>query len=286
MDRNRAPTARRLLTAALCLALALGGVACDASPDEADLAIGEAASYLSASEESGDLCGDAVAEASAEMLGTMVSEDLDTAIVSQTNSTVMCDFSARRQEVLEKYDTNHDGTLNRAELRVLKSDLDTQTDPRFARAGLRLRRWAFWRMRWAFDENGDKVLSTDERTALVDAMEARCQRLGQRLLEKYDTTQDGTLDDAERQAARQERQTAWEQKRQQLLTQYDTNGDGGLELTERAQLREERLQAMRARRQELLAWYDTNHDGRLRPEESLPLRQELQRRIIEGHGAD
>ena len=29
----------------------------------------------------------------------------------------------------------------------------------------------------AFDENGDQTLSTEERTALVDAMEARCERL-------------------------------------------------------------------------------------------------------------
>ncbi|HLM44737.1 MAG TPA: calcium-binding protein [Myxococcaceae bacterium] len=248
---NRTTPYRRLLTAALCLALPLGGVACNASPEEADLAVGEAAAYLSASEESGDIGGDAVADASAETLGTMVSEDLDTATEAQADASALCDFSARRQEVLEKYDTSHDGKLDRAELRVLKGDLDAQTNPRFARTGLRLRRMAFWRVRWAFDENGDRVLSTEERTAMVDAMEARCQRLRQQVLEKYDTNQDGTLDETERQAAHQARLAAWQQKRQALLAQYDTN-----------------------------------KDGRLSTEEALPLRQELQRRIIEGHNAD
>jgi Ca2+-binding EF-hand superfamily protein len=283
---NRTTPYRRLLTAALCFALPLGGVACNSAPEEAELAVGEAAAYLSASEESGDIGSEAVVEASAETLSSIAAEDVDTATEAPTDSAGVCDFSARRQEVLEKYDANHDGKLDRAELRVLKGDLDAQTNPRFARAGMRLRRWAFWRVRWAFDEDGDKVLSTEERTALVDAMEARCQRLHQQALEKYDANHDGSLDEAERHAARQALRTAWEQKRQELLAKYDTNGNGVLELSERAPIREERMEAARARRQALMAQYDTNHDGRLSTEEALPLRQELQRRIIEGHGAN
>jgi Ca2+-binding EF-hand superfamily protein len=283
---NRTTPYRRLLTAALCFALPLGGVACSPAPEEAELAVGEAAAYISASEESGDIGADAVVDASAETLTSIAAEDVDTATEAPADSAGVCDFSARRQEVLEKYDANQDGKLDRAELRALKGDLDTQTNPRFARAGLRLRRWAFWRVRWAFDEDGDKVLSAEERTAMVDAMEARCQRLHQQALEKYDTNHDGTLDDAERQAARQAFRTAWAQKRQELLATYDTNGNGVLELSERAALREDRLEAARARRQALVAQYDTNHDGRLSTEEALPLRQELQRRIIEGNDAN
>lgn len=284
---NRTTPYRRLLTAALCFTLPLATVACNASPEEAELAVGEAAAFLSASEESGDIGADAVADASAETLTSMSTEDVDTATEPTTDGPGICDFSARRQEVLEKYDANQDGKLDRAELKALKEDLAGQgRAPRFARQGMRMRHWAFWRVRWAFDEDGDKVLSTEERTALVDAMEARCQRLHQQALEKYDTNQDGTLDESERQAARQAIRTAWEQKRQELLTQYDTNGNGTLEPTERAQLREDRVAAARARRQALLEQYDTNQDGRLSPEEALPLRQEIQRRIIEGHGAN
>ncbi|MFY0571746.1 calcium-binding protein [Archangium lansingense] len=284
---NRTTPYRRLLTAALCFTLPLATVACNGSPEEAELVVGEAASFLSASEETGDIGSDAVVDASSDTLTSMSTEDADTATEPTTGSPGICDFSARRQEVLEKYDANQDGKLDRAELRELKADLAEQgRAPRFARQGMRIRQWAFWRVRWAFDENGDKTLSTEERTALVDAMEARCQRLHQQALEKYDTNKDGTLDESERQAAAQAIRAAWEQKRQELLAQYDTNGNGTLELTERSQLREDRLAAARARRQELLAQYDTNKDGHLSTEEALPLRQEIQRRIIEGQGAN
>jgi Ca2+-binding EF-hand superfamily protein len=284
---NRSTPYRRLLTAALCFTLPLASVACNPSPDEADLAIGEAAAFLSTSEESGDIGSDAVADTSAETLAPMMAEDVDSSTEAPAEHPGLCDFGARRQEVLEKYDTNGDGKLERAELRALKSDLAAAqgSSPRFARQGKRLRPWAFWRVRWAFDEDGDKTLSTEERTALVDALEARCQRLHQQALAKYDANQDGTLDETERQAARQDARQAWEQKRQELLAKYDTNGDGTLDETERAQVREDRIAAARARRQELLAQYDTDHDGRLSTQEALPLRQEIQRRIIEGAGA-
>ncbi|HYO57563.1 calcium-binding protein [Archangium sp.] len=284
---NRTTPYRRLLAAALCFTLPLASVACNSALEEADLAIGEAAAFLSTSDESGDIGADAVADASSETLTSMSAEDVDTATEAPAEGPALCDFSAHRQAVLEKYDANGNGELDRAELKELKDDLAGQgRAPRFARAGMRMRHWAFWRVRWAFDENGDKVLSTEERAALVDALEARCQRLHQQALEKYDTNKDGTLDETERQAARQAIRAAWEQKRQELLTKYDTNGNGVLELAERAQIREDRLAAARARRQALLAQYDTNKDGHLSTREALPLRQEIQRRIIEGHGAN
>jgi Ca2+-binding EF-hand superfamily protein len=284
---NRTTPYRRLLTAALCFALPLGSVACNPAPGEAELAMGEAAAYITTSEESGDIGADALVDASTDTLSPMIAESVDTATEAPAESAGMCDFSARRQEVLEKYDTNHDGRLDRAELRALREDLATSgRTPGFARGGLRLRPWAFWRVRWAFDEDGTGTLSTEERTALVDALEARCQRLRQQFLEKYDTNRDGTLDEAERMAARQDIRAAWEQKRQELLARYDANANGTLELTERAQIREDRLAAARTQRQALLAQYDTNQDGRLSPEEALPLREEIQRRIIEGHGAN
>ncbi len=282
---NRTIPNRRLLTAALCIALPLGSVACNPAPSETELALGEAAAYLTTSEESGDIGADAVAATSTDTLSSMAIEDADTT-VSAPESAAVCDFSARRQEVLEQYDANQDGRLDRTEFQSLRADLTPEGQhPRFSRLGLRMRQWAFWRVRWAFDENGDRQLSTEERTALVDAMEARCERLHQQALEKYDANQDGTLDEAELQAAREARHAAWEQKRQELLAQYDTNANGILELTERAQLREDRIAEARARRQALLAQYDTDGDGHLSNEEALPLRQEIQRRIIEGQGA-
>jgi Ca2+-binding EF-hand superfamily protein len=281
---NRTSPTRRLLTAALCLTLPLGA-ACNPAPSESELIVGEAAAFLTTSEESGAIGVDALAGASTEHLSPMSIEDAETYVDGSADSGAVCDFSARRQEVLERYDTNGDGRMDRTELQALRADLLGQTHPRFSRLGLRMRQWAFWRVRWAFDENGDRQLSAEERTALVDAMEARCQRLHQQALEKYDTNKDGQLDEAERQVAREARRAAFAQKRQELLAQYDTNGNGFLELTERARLREDRLAAARAHRQAVLAQYDTNGDGHLSVEEALPLRKEIQRRIIEGHNA-
>jgi Ca2+-binding EF-hand superfamily protein len=282
---NRTSPYRRLLTAALCFTLPLGGAACNPAPSETELVLGEAAAFLTTSEESGVIGADAMAGTSLDTLSPMAIEDAETYVDGSPDSGAVCDFSARRQEVLERYDANRDGRLDRTEFQALRADLTGQTHPRFSRLGLRMRMWAFWRVRWAFDENGDRQLSLEERTALVDAMEARCHRLHQQALEKYDANGDGKLDEAELQVARDARRAAFLRKHQELLARYDTNGNGFLDFTERAQLREDRIAAARAHRQAVLAQYDTNGDGHLSVEEALPLRKEIQRRIIEGHNA-
>jgi Ca2+-binding EF-hand superfamily protein len=284
---NRTTSPRRLL-AALLVTLPLGTLGCNAGLSEEDLALGEAAAFIVASEESGAIGADAVADASPEDLATLGAEDMATATTEPVDDGNVCDFGARRQAVLEKYDANGNGTLDRPELRELKADLGEGGifRPRLAQIGRRARHQAFWRVRWAFDEDGDRTLSTEERTALVDALRARCERRRAERLEAYDANKDGTLDDAERQAAREAVRAKWEAKRQELLAKYDANGNGTLEDAERAVLREERIAAARARRAALLAQYDTDGDGRLSTAEALPLRKELQRRIIEGHDAE
>jgi Ca2+-binding EF-hand superfamily protein len=202
----------------------------------------------------------------------------------------VCDFNARRQEVLARYDANGNGQLEREEARRLRADLaplgrgPSHMGPGRFGEGMRphSRGQAFGRVRWAFDEDGDGALSTEERAALVDALQARCQRRYQQALERFDANQDGQLDEAERQAAREAARAAFEARRQELLAQYDTDGNGVLDAEERMRLHEERMAAARARRQELLAQYDTDGDGTLSTEEALPLRKEIQRRIIEG----
>lgn len=284
---NHTSAYRRLLTAALCLTLPLGAVACNSALGDEELALSEAAAYVVASEESGDIGGDAVAEAGPEAMESLTTEALDTATEAPADDGNVCDFNARRQQVLEKYDANQNGQLEREELQALRADLgDRDTHPRMARLGGRARTWAFWRVRWAFDEDGSRSLSTEERTALVDALEARCERLRAERLEKYDTNGDGQLDEAERQAARDARRAKWEQKRLELLAQYDANGNGVLDPTEREVIRQDWLAKARARRAALLAQYDTNGDGILSTAEALPLRQEIQRRIIEGNDAE
>ncbi|WP_163994454.1 calcium-binding protein [Pyxidicoccus caerfyrddinensis] len=280
---------RRLLAAALCFTLPLGLVACGKDAVEEDLAVGEAAAFLTASEEGGDIGGEAVADADTSTMQSMATEDVDTVNQEPTDEGNLCDFSARRQEVLEKYDADGDGTLSRAELAELRADLGERRDtvrPRLAQLRQRARNWAFWRVRWAFDEDGSGSLSAEERTALVNAMEARCERLRDERLEKFDANDDGKLDESERLAARQAVRARWQQKRQALLAQYDTNGNGVLEDGERLALRQDRVAAAQARRATLMATYDTNGDGTLSTAEALPLREEIQRRIIEGRDAE
>jgi Ca2+-binding EF-hand superfamily protein len=279
---------RRLLAAALCFTLPLGLVACGKDAVEEDLAVGEAAAFLTASEEGGDIGGEAVADADTTTMQSMATEDVDTLNQEPTDEGNLCDFSARRQEVLEKYDADGDGTLSRAELAELRADLGERRDtvrPRLAQLRQRARHWAFWRVRWAFDEDGSGSLSAEERTALVDAMEARCERLRDERLEKFDANDDGKLDEAERLAARQAVRARWQEKRQALLAEYDTNGNGVLDDGERLALRQDRVTAAQERRATLMATYDTNGDGTLSTAEALPLREEIQRRIIEGRDA-
>lgn len=286
---SRTSTHRRFLTAALCFTLPLGTIACNAAMDEQELALGEAAAYVVASEETGDIGGDAVVAAEPGAVESLTAEAVETTTGAPTDAGNACDFSARRQAVLEQYDTNKDGQLDRAELRALKADLGDDKRPmhsRLAKLGARARHGAFWRVRWAFDEDGSRSLSAEERTAMVDALEARCERLRAERLAKYDTNQDGKLDEAERQAAREAIRARWEQRRQELLAKYDANQDGVLDATEREQIRADWRAKAQERRAALLAKYDTNGDGRLSTEEALPLRKEIQRRIIEGHDAE
>lgn len=273
----------RLLGAALCATLAVGSTGCAPAPSEQELLTGEAAARLTASEE-GAGADDAVVAATDTELASFADEEAEGAQAVPAEAGEVCDFSARREQVLREYDTDGSGRLERDELRALKEDLGL-VRPRFARLGWRLRHWAFGHVRWVFDEDGDHQLSTEERTALVDALEARCNRIRANVLARYDADGDGRLSETERAAARQDRRERLEAKYQELLARYDVDGSGQLERTERAQLREDVLARVRARRQELVAQYDTNGDGRLSTEEALPLRQALQRRIAEGPDA-
>ena len=72
------------------------------------------------------------------------------------------------------------------------------------------------RLKWVFDTNHDGSLSADERTAMVDALEARCEREQLRtnritafqawraaVVAQFDVNDDGTPDDAEKLALEQ-----------------------------------------------------------------------------------
>ncbi|MBF5041734.1 MULTISPECIES: calcium-binding protein [Myxococcaceae] len=281
---HRLPLPRILLCALVPLALAGCGRGAD---DDASLAVDEASAYLQASQETGDIGADAVVAADDTSVGALADEDVAMSTGDATDDGSPCDFQARRQQVLAKYDANGDGHLDRAELRALRADLvEDGLRPRRWALGTRARAWAFWRVRWAFDEDGSHSLDAEERASLVDAMEARCERLHAQRLEHFDANHDGQLDDAERAAAREAARQRWAELRAALLAKYDANGNGQLDDAERAQLRADRVAAAQARRAQLVAQYDTDGDGRLSVAEALPLRKALQQRIIEGKDAE
>jgi len=273
-------TPRTLILAACALALNL--VACGLATDEEDT-LSEATAALLADEETGDVAKDALVDADLE--GT-ADEDVAPAESTEAPAFDVCDFQARRQMVLEKYDADGDGKLSRDEAQKLREELGVGDRPRMFRLRERVRHHAFLRVRWAFDENADRVLDDEERANLIAAMEARCERRRQAVLEKFDADQDGQLSDTERQAARDAAKARFQAWRADLLAKYDANTNGMLDYPERLRLRADRIETLRARRQAVIAQYDTNGDGRLSPEEALPLKKEIQRRIAEGLDAE
>jgi len=168
-----------------------------------------------------------------------------------------------------------------------ESDLEARVGhPIAARFAIRHRIHVLKRLKWAFDENSDGSLSTDERTAMVDAMEARCLRLRAAVLEKFDANTDGALDAAEKQAAKAALQAKVQALKQAVLTKYDVNGNGALDDGERLALRSDRIAAFKTKRAEVVARFDTNADGRLNDAEKLALKRAIQQRVAEGKDAE
>ncbi|SEU00004.1 calcium-binding protein [Stigmatella erecta] len=283
------PVRSRMLGAVLCSSLVLGSVGCgdEASFDEESLALGEATAALSSSEEPGEAgAEESVGFASDAELMTTVEEDADATGPVPEGAGAVCDFGAKRSEVRDAYDADGDGRLNRSELAELKKDLDlTRVRPRFARLAWRLRANAFLLIRWAFDEDGDRRLSDEERAALVAAFEQRCTRLHQQALDAFDADGNGLLDTAEREAARQAARARLVAKYQEVLAQYDRNGNGSLEAAERVQLRADGLAQARERRAAVIARYDTDGDGVLSAGEKDALAAAIRQRIEEGRQA-
>lgn len=272
--------AMRLMAVVMSAAMTVAGAACNQATSEED-ALGEGASALMADEETGDVAGDGVVDADAE-----ATVDEEVAADETAPESQFCDFQARKQAVLEKYDANGDGKLNRTEAQALRADLGQGRHPRLAAAAARIRHHAFLRIRWAFDEDGDKELSDLERANLIAAMEARCERIRKNVLDKFDADKDGALSETEREAARAAVQAKFQAHRASILAQYDANKNGKLDDGERLQLRADRLAALKARRQALVAKYDTDSDGKLSVAEALPLKEAIQQRIAGGQDAE
>ena len=129
-----------------------------------------------------------------------------------------------RSALLEKYDTNKNGTIDPDEQAAIDRD-------REARRAEFIKR---------FDTDGDGQLSDAEK----EAARQQFPRMGHsrhggemhgRMLEKYDTNKNGTLDPEEKAAFERDR----EARRAEMMRRFDTDGDGKLSESERQAMREE-----------------------------------------------
>jgi hypothetical protein len=277
---------KTLLTLSLT-AVSFTGLACQSGAmTEDQTLVGEASSALTVAEESGDVTADAVGGENATELAA--SGDEAAALPENpADADGVCDLDARRTRVLAHYDANGNGRLDPAERQALKADLEARVGhPLAVRFGLAHRAFVMKRLHWVFDSNNDGSLSSDERTAMIDALEARCERIRANVLAHFDANGDGTLDATEKQAAKDALVARLQARRQQLLTQYDANGNGALDEAERLQLRDDRIAAFQAHRAEVVAQFDLNHDGTLDDAEKTALKQAIVSRIIEGRDAE
>ena len=270
----------------LALSLSVGAVACQGGQmTEEETLVGEASSALTVAEESGDVTADAVG---GETATEMTASGDESAVLPQTgDGDGVCDLGARRARVLARYDANGDGKLGPVERDALRDDLQARVGhPVALRFGLIHRAHVIKRLKWVFDTDLDGSLSADERTAMVDALEARCERIRANVIERFDTNGDGSLDATEKQAAKDALVARVQAFRQQVLTQYDVNTNGVLDDGERQQLRTDRIAAFQARRAAVVAQFDVNDDGTLDDAEKRALKQAITQRIIEGRDAE
>lgn len=277
---------KTLLTLSLT-ALSVGGVACNGGTmtDEETL-VGEASSALTVAEESGDVTADAVG---GESLTEVEATGDEAAVLPEgtTEADGFCDLRARRDRVLARYDANGDGQLGPVERAALRDELEARIGHPIARRfGLMHRAFVIKRVKWVFDTDLNGTLSSDERTAMIDAFEARCERIGAEVLERFDANDDGALDATERQAAKDALVARLQAHRQQVLTRYDANGNGVLDDAERLTLRDDRIDAFQARRAAVVAQFDANGDGTLQDAEKIALKNAIIQRIAEGRDAE
>ncbi len=261
------------------VAVSLSLSACQGALSPTELAVDEAAAALTVAEEGSELSEEAaVAEGPAE---GALDADERAALPSAEAAPGVCDFEGRRAQVLARYDANGNQRLDPAERQTLRSEL-APGDRLLARFALPFRARALPRLHWVFDADSDRQLSDDERTALVDALEARCERVRARVLATFDENGDGALNDAEKDAARAAARARLAAARSQLLARYDANANGQLDPAERAQLKADLEARWQAKQGQLLARYDVNGDGRLSAQEAAPLKAAVAQRIAEG----
>jgi Ca2+-binding EF-hand superfamily protein len=150
-------------------------------------------------------------------------------------------------EVLARFDTNRDGTLDAAERAAMRRDILERMQP--------LRDATVKQYDW--NKNGR--LDDEEALAWQQDREQRHAFVEKWALERYDADKNGVLDASEQQVRKAAREEWVRQKKEQILATYDANRNGTLDPEEKAAIR----QQSDAARQKALEMYDSNRDGRL-----------------------
>jgi Ca2+-binding EF-hand superfamily protein len=127
----------------------------------------------------------------------------------------------QRQDELNVWDTNKDGTIDLQERAVMAAELKRREAQRQAR----IRRW---------DRDGDGKLNEKE-TYVMERCEPGDPRRKRDLLKHFDRNRDGKLDQKERTTVEQHFAREYDREQhQRMLRRYDKNRDGKLDEKERA----------------------------------------------------
>lgn len=198
--------------------------------------------------------------------------------------------STRAEELLQRFDTNHDGKLDEDETAaaheaMLKEQMDRQAAVTAAPGGAQFRQ----QMLEKFDKNHDGRLDDDERAEMQKYLQA--QGLGpggvvrEELIKRFDKNGDGKLDADETAAMQkflQERRAQGGggpgQMREFLLRQFDKNGDGRIDDAEMADLEKTMRPRMEQNPQQLQR-YDKNGDGKIDDAEWAIAREQIVRLV-------
>ena len=201
------------------------------------------------------------------------------------------------EEMLKRFDTNHDGKLDEDETAaaheaMLKEMMDRQNpaavSPNMA-GGQRFRQQMLAR----FDKNHDGQLDDGERAEMQKYLQAQgltpTGAVREELIKRFDKNGDSRLDAEETAALQkflQERRAQSgagkgggggpAQMREFLLQQFDKNGDGKIDDSEMVELERVTRPRMEKNPQQLQR-YDTNHDGKIDDAEWAGAREQIVR---------
>ena len=200
-----------------------------------------------------------------------------------STATIM---STREQDLLKRFDKNHDGKLDEDETAaaheaMLQEQMDRQAAATRAPGGGQFQA----RLLEMFDKNHDGRLDDDERAEARKYAEANGLGPGgavrEELMKRFDKNADGKLD-AEEQAALQkflqERRAQGDNTpatmREFLLHQFDKNADGKIDDAEMVELEKTMRPRMEANPTQLQR-FDKNGDGKLDDTEWAAAREQL-----------